>query len=83
MAINGKTLRGSRKQGAPATQLLSVLSHRLGLPVWQPAVADKTNAIPVLEDVRGALVVEERVITVDALLTQRAIAARLMHGGGD
>ena len=36
LAIDGKTLRGSRKQGAPATHLLSVLSHRLGLTVWQP-----------------------------------------------
>jgi hypothetical protein len=31
MAIEGQTLRGSRKQGAPATHLLSGLSHRLGL----------------------------------------------------
>jgi predicted transposase YbfD/YdcC len=46
-------------------------------------VADKTNEIPVLEDVLSALVVEGRVIPVDALLTQRAIAERLVHGGGD
>jgi hypothetical protein len=51
LAIDGKTLRGSRKQGAPAAHLLSVLSHRLGLTLWQQAVADKTNEIPVLEDV--------------------------------
>lgn len=82
-AIDGKTLRGSRKQGAPAPPLLSVRSHRLGLTVGHQAVADKPQESPVLEDVRGALVVEGRVITVDALLTQRAIAARLMHGGGD
>jgi predicted transposase YbfD/YdcC len=60
-----------------------VLSHRLGLTVWQQAVADKTNEIPVLEDVLQRLVVEGRVITVDALLTQRAIAQRLVEGGGD
>jgi predicted transposase YbfD/YdcC len=83
LAIDGKTLRGSRQRGAPATPLLSVLSPRLGLTVWQQAVADKTNEIPVLEDVLCALVVEGRVITVDALLPQRAIAARIMHGGGD
>jgi DDE_Tnp_1-associated len=83
MAIDGKTLRGSRKQGAPATPLLSVLSHRWGLTLWQQAVADKTNAIPVLEDVLRALVVEGRGITGDALLTQRASAERIVHGGGD
>jgi predicted transposase YbfD/YdcC len=83
LAIDGKTLRGSRKQGAPAAHLLSVLSHRLGLTLWQQAVADKTNEIPVLEDVLQGLVVEGRVITVDALLTQHAIAQRIVEGGGD
>jgi predicted transposase YbfD/YdcC len=83
LAIDGKTLRGSRKQGAPAVHLLSVLSPRLGLTLWQQAVADKTNEIPVLEDVLRELVVEGRVITVDALLTQRAIADRIVQGGGD
>jgi len=82
-AIDGTTLRGRRQQGAPAAHLLSVLSHRLGLTLWQQAVADKTNEIPVLEDVLQGLVVEGRVITVDALLTQRAIAQRIVEGGGD
>jgi hypothetical protein len=80
LAIDGKTLRGSRKQGAPAAHLLSVLSHRLGLTLWQQAVADKTDAIPVMEDVWRQLVLEGRVITVAAVLTQRAIAPHI--GGG-
>ena len=83
LAIDGKTLRGSRKQGAPAVHLLSVLSHRLGLTLWQQAVADKTNEIPILEDILHGLVVEGRVITVDALLTQRTIAEHIVHGGGN
>jgi predicted transposase YbfD/YdcC len=82
-AIDGKTLRGSRKPGAPAVHLLSVLSHRLGLTVWQQAVADKTNEIPVLEDVLRSLLLAGRVITVDAWLTQRTIAQRVVEGGGD
>jgi hypothetical protein len=68
---------------SPATHLLSVLSHRLGLTLWQPAVADKTHAIPVLEAVWRRLVMEGRGITVDALLTQRALAERIVQGGGD
>ena len=46
-------------------------------------MADKTNEIPVLEDVLRELVVEGRVMTVDAVLTQRAVAERIVHGGGD
>src|SRR5262245_47277624 len=83
MAMDGKTLRGSHQQGAPATHLLAVLRHRLGLTLWPQAVADNTHAIPVLADGLRALVVEGRVITVEALLTQRAIAERIVPGGGD
>jgi len=83
MAIDGKTLRGSRQQGAPAVHLLSALSHRLGLTMWQQAVADKTNEIPVLEAVLRGLLLEGRVLTVDALLTQRAIAQHIVEDGGD
>jgi predicted transposase YbfD/YdcC len=83
IAIDGKTLRGSHKQGAPAVHLLSVLSHRLGLTLWPQAVAHKTHAIPVLAEVVRGLIVAGRVITVDALLTQRAIAQGIVEGGGD
>src|SRR5262249_24444223 len=31
VALDGKTLRGSRKQGAPGVHLLSALSHHVGL----------------------------------------------------
>ncbi len=58
MAIDGKTLRGSRQHGASAAHLLSVLSHRLGLTVWPQAVADTTKEIPVLEAVWQGLIVE-------------------------
>ena len=51
MAVDGKTLRGSKKQGAPGTHLLSVLAHRLGLTLTQQAVAAKTNEIKEVETV--------------------------------
>jgi hypothetical protein len=50
IAIDGKTLRGSQKQGAPGAHLLSALAHRLGVTLAQQAVADKTNEIPVVLD---------------------------------
>jgi hypothetical protein len=37
LAIDGKTLRGSKKQGAPAAHLLSALGHRLGLTLLEVA----------------------------------------------
>lgn len=82
IAIDGKTLRGSQQQGACDVHLLSVLSHRLGLTLFQTAVADKTNQIGAIQQVLQALVLEGRVVTVDALLCQRAVAETIVAGGG-
>jgi len=83
VAVDGKTLRRSRKQGAPAVHLLSAVSHRLGLTLRQAAVADKTNEITVVQPLLRGLLLEGRVVTVDALLTQREVAQTILEGGGD
>lgn len=83
IAIDGKTLRGSRKQGAPNVHLLSALSHRLGLTLAQCAVDDKTNEIPAILEILQGLVLEGRVITMDAMHTQRETACTIVEGGGD
>ncbi|MBI2756619.1 MAG: ISAs1 family transposase [Chloroflexi bacterium] len=83
LALDGKALRGSRKQGAPGAHLLSVVSQSLGLTVAQAAVGDKTNEIPVAPAVLRGLVLKGRVVTMDALLTQREVARTIVDGGGD
>ena len=83
IALDGKTLRGSRKQGAPGVHLLSALSHHLGLTLAQQAVDIKTNEITAVETVLRQLVLPGRVFTMDALLTQRQVAQTLVDAGGD
>ena len=83
IALDGKTLRGSRKQGAPGVHLLSALSHHLGLTLAQHAVDDKTNEITQGETVLDHLVLQGRVCTMDALLTQRHVAQTMVEKGGD
>src|SRR5688572_26772689 len=83
IALDGKTLRGSRKQGAPGVHLLSALSHHLGLTLAQQAVDDKTNEITQVETVLRQLVLQDRVVTMEALLTQRHVAQTIVDGGGD
>src|SRR5215468_9141461 len=83
VALDGKTLRGSRKQGAPGVHLLSALSHHLGLTLAQQAVDDKTNEITQVETVLHQLVLQDRVVTMDALLTQRHVAQTIVEKGGD
>ena len=83
LAVDGKTLRGSKKQGAPGTHLLAVLAHRLGLTLTQQAVAAKTNEITEIATVLRQIVLTGRVVTMDALLTQRQVAQTIVDAGGD
>jgi predicted transposase YbfD/YdcC len=83
IAIDGKTLRGSQKRGAPGAHLLSALAHRVGLTLAQQVVADQTNEIPVSLDLLRHLVLEGRIVTMDALLTQRQIGQQIVDAGGD
>lgn len=83
VAIDGKTLRGSRKQDANDTHLLSAVAHRLGITLTQIAVADKTNEIGAVLDLLSTLVVEGHVFTADALLTQRELAREILNRDGD
>lgn len=80
--LDGKSLRGSRKQGAPAAHLLSALGRRLGMTLGQVAVSDKTNEIGVVLDLLKTLMLEGKVVTCDALLTQREVAEEITARGG-
>jgi hypothetical protein len=82
IALDGKTLRGSKARGACDAHLLSAVSHGLGLTLFQEAVGDKTNEITAAQAVLAALVLEGRVVTMDALLTQKAIAQAVASKGG-
>src|SRR5262249_42672717 len=82
LAVDGKSLRGSRQQGALDAHLLSALSHRLGLTVGQQAVGDTGNEIGAVVPLLQALAREGRIFTLDALLTQRAVAGAIVEGGG-
>jgi len=84
IAIDGKTVRGSRcaGSGAKAIHMVSAWLKEQGLVLGQVKVDDKSNetvAIPVLLgplDVRGATV------TIDAMGCQRAIADKIIEGAG-
>jgi predicted transposase YbfD/YdcC len=83
IAVDGKTLRGSKKQGAPGAHLLSALAPRLGLTLAQHAVAAKRNEIPAALELLRQLGLTGRVVTMDALLTPRAIAQQIVDAEGD
>ena len=83
LAIDGKSLRGSSEPGGAAAHLVSALSHRLGVVVAQLGVQDKSHELGHLEALLDALVLDGRVVTADALHTQRAVAQAVISRGGD
>jgi predicted transposase YbfD/YdcC len=83
IAVDGKALRGSQRQGATDAHLLAAFSHRLGVTLGQVGVPDKTNEIGAAGEFLLALALEGRVVTADALLTQRDLARTILAGGGD
>jgi len=87
VAIDGKTLRGSLKQGANITHLLSAVSHQLGLTLAQCSVDGKTDAktneIGVMPEVLENLVLKGKIITADAMHTQRKTCQTIVEEDGD
>src|SRR5262249_42361499 len=63
--------------------LLSALAHHWGVVLGQCAVDGKTNEITVAPQLLAGLVLEGRLVTADALLTQRDLAAQIVTAGGD
>jgi DDE_Tnp_1-associated/Transposase DDE domain len=82
IAIDGKTLRSSGDDAHPALHLLSAFSHELGLVLTQRAVGSKTNEIPEARRLLEDLTLEGKLVTVDALHTQRETAQAIVEKKG-
>lgn len=80
VAVDGKALRGSARRGAADAHLLAAFSHRLGVVLGQVGVPAKTNEIGAVGDLMLTLMLAGRVVTADALLTQREIAQSIVAG---
>ena len=80
VAIDGKTLRGSRDgEESAAVHLLSAVVHKEGIVVGQQKVDSKTNEITRVKPLLEELDIEGGVVTADALLTQREIAEYVVN----
>ncbi len=82
IAIDGKTLRGSRQPTVPAVHLLSALGHEVGLVLAEVPVAAKTDEVGALPVLLAGLVLEGRVLTLDAAFTERPMAKTIRAKGG-
>jgi len=82
IALDGKTVRGARKDEQPAPHLLSFRTHHSQETLLQVVVSEKTNEIPVAQALLSYLPVKGRIFTADALHTQKEFMRCLDALGG-
>jgi predicted transposase YbfD/YdcC len=83
IAIDGKTLRGSRNKDVAPIHMVSAFSTSLGLVLGQEKVANKSNEITAIPELMDALYIKGLLVTIDAMGTQRAIAEKIIEKEGD
>ena len=83
ISLDGKTLRGSLKQGAAGSHLLSALAARQGVSLGQVAVEKHTNEIGMVEELLLKLCLKGAIVTSDALLTQHKVVKSVLNAEGD
>lgn len=80
-AIDGKAVRGASTHGQ-TTHLVSLVRHGSGATLTQMALARKRNEIAAVPLLLAGRDLTDTVTTMDALLTQRAIARYIRAQGG-
>ncbi|WP_199837516.1 ISAs1 family transposase [Streptomyces caniscabiei] len=81
LAVDGKTVRGSRTGGA-AVHLLAAALHSCQTVIAQRQIAAKSNEIPSFAPLLDQINLRGVVVTADALHTQRTPAAHVITAGG-
>lgn len=85
VAVDGKALRRSfdRASGKSALHLVQAFATGTRLLLGQVAVDDKSNEISAMPKLIDLLDVKGRIITADAMHTQRQTAQAITQAGGD
>jgi len=84
-AIDGKTARRShdRKNGLGALHSVSIWASEYGLSLGQVACAEKSNEITAIPELLKLVDIKGAIITIDAMGTQKAIAAQIVDKEAD
>lgn len=83
VALDGKTLRGSRDGESRALHMVSAYASAYGLTLGAVAVDRKSNEIMALPELLAVLDVRGAIVSVDAMGCQQAIARQVHDQGGD
>lgn len=84
VAIDGKTLRGSRKTGSKRiVHMVSAWANTNNLVLGQCKVDDKSNEITAIPRLLEALALSGTVVTIDAIGCQKSIANQIVAKSAD
>ena len=82
LAIDGKTLRGTRGDDLPAVHLLAAYACELRVAVAQLRVDSKTNEHKAALELLGVLPLKDKIVTADAMFTHRDFCVEVRRGQG-
>lgn len=83
IAVDGKAIRSTTKNKHPALQILTAYLTESGVTLAQEKIHDKTNEIPVFQNMLEYLDIKNKVITADAMHCQKETCDKIIKKKGD
>lgn len=85
VAVDGKAIRSTSKPGEPhsALQILSAYITSNGIILAQESIHEKTNEIPVFQEMLTYMDIKGKTITADAMHCQRETCRKMIAHEGD
>jgi predicted transposase YbfD/YdcC len=85
LSADGKAIRSTTQKGKPhsALQILTAYLTGSGIVLGQKAIHEKTNEIPVFQEMPSLLDIKGKTITADAMHCQKDTCKKIIGGGGD
>jgi predicted transposase YbfD/YdcC len=83
VAIDGKTMRGTRDGGKRALHVVNAWFSENGLILGQKFVKEKSNEMKAIPELLDILDVSGHIVSIDAGGTYRGIAEKIIEGHGD
>jgi predicted transposase YbfD/YdcC len=83
IAFDGKTICATAKGNREKLHIMTAYITQNGVVVGQKTVNEKTNEIPVMQEILKYIDLKGKIITADAMHCQTKTAAMIKSGGGD
>jgi len=83
LALDGKSLRGIHVNEVPGVHLVAAYAHEARAVVAQIRTEGKGQELAAAKEVLDQVSLEGRLVTGDALLTQREVNEKLVQRGGE